>query len=48
VFDAVIPRNVDIAEAPGHGKTILQFNPSSYGALAYKQLAEEVIKRCGA
>jgi len=45
VFDAVIPRNVDIAEAPGHGKTILQFNPSSYGALAYKQLAEEVIKR---
>ena len=46
VFDAVIPRNVDLAEAPGHGKTILQFNPSSYGALAYKQLAEEVIKRC--
>ena len=45
VFDAVIPRNVDIAEAPGHGKTILQFNSSSYGARAYKQLAEEVIKR---
>jgi len=46
VFDAVIPRNVDLAEAPGHGKTIFQFNPSSHGALAYKQLAEEVIKRC--
>lgn len=46
VFDTVIPRNVDIAEAPGHGKTIFQFNPSSQGALAYKQLAEEVIKRC--
>lgn len=45
VFDAVIPRNVDVAEAPGHGKTILQFNPLSYGAMAYKQLAEEVIKR---
>ncbi len=48
VFDAVIPRNVDLAEAPGHGKTIFQFNPSSQGALAYKQLAEEVIKRCEA
>jgi len=48
VFDAIIPRNVDLAEAPGHGKTILQFNPSSQGALAYKQLAEEVIKRCEA
>lgn len=48
VFDTVIPRNVDLAEAPGHGKTIFQFNPSSQGALAYKQLAEEVIKRCEA
>jgi chromosome partitioning protein len=46
VFDAIIPRNVDLAEAPGHGKTIFQFNPTSAGARAYKQLAEEVIKRC--
>ena len=45
VFDAVIPRNVDVAEAPGHGKTIFQFSPSSPGANAYRQLAEEVIKR---
>ena len=45
VFDAMIPRNVDLAEAPGHGKTIFQFSPASYGARAYKQLAEEVIKR---
>ena len=48
VFDAIIPRNVDLAEAPGHGKTIFQFNPISAGARAYKQLAEEVIKRCEA
>lgn len=46
VFDAVIPRNVEIAEAPGHGKTIFQFSPSSQGALAYKALATEVIKKC--
>lgn len=48
VFDAVIPRNVDLAEAPGHGQTIFQFNPSSPGALAYRRLAEELTKRCGA
>jgi chromosome partitioning protein len=46
VFDAVIPRNVDIAEAPGHGKTVLQFSPHSPGARAYRQLAKEVVKRC--
>ncbi|MBI1888603.1 MAG: ParA family protein [Candidatus Spechtbacteria bacterium] len=46
VFDAVIPRNVDLAESSGHGKTIFQFNPTSYGARAYRQLAEEVIKKC--
>lgn len=45
VFDTIIPRNTDIAEAPGHGKTIFQFKPESAGALAYKRLAEEVIKR---
>lgn len=46
VFDAVIPRNVDLAEAPGYGKTIFQFNSTSQGALAYRLLAEEVIKKC--
>lgn len=45
VFDAVIPRNIALAEAPGHGKTIYQFNPSSRGADAYRQLADEVIQR---
>lgn len=44
VFDAVIPRNVELAEAPSHGKTILQYQPNSKGARAYKQLAEEIIK----
>jgi chromosome partitioning protein len=44
VFEAVIPRNVDLAEAPGHGKTIHQFAPDSPGAQAYRQLAEEIIK----
>lgn len=44
VFGAFIPRNVSLAEAPSFGKTILQYDPYSHGAKAYRQLAEEVLK----
>jgi chromosome partitioning protein len=44
-FDSVIPRNVRLAEAPSFGQTILEQDPRSPGALAYKALAEEVIAR---
>ncbi len=47
VFDAVIPRNVSLAEAPSFGKTILQYAPYSHGAKAYRQLAEEVLRMEG-
>lgn len=45
VFDAVIPRTVRLAEAPSFGQSILNFDRFSKGARAYRQLAEEVIKR---
>ena len=45
VFDAVIPRNISLAEAPSFGKSILQYNPHSEGARAYRQLAQELIKK---
>lgn len=44
-FQTIIPRNVRLAEAPSFGQTILEQDPRSPGALAYKQLAEEVIAR---
>ncbi|OGN27481.1 MAG: hypothetical protein A2941_02915 [Candidatus Yanofskybacteria bacterium RIFCSPLOWO2_01_FULL_49_17] len=44
VFNAVIPRAVSLAEAPSFGKTILQFDPNSKAANAYRQLAQEVIQ----
>ena len=44
VFNAVIPRLVSLAEAPSFGKSILQFDPGSRAARAYRQLAEEVIR----
>jgi chromosome partitioning protein len=47
-FNTVIARNVRLSEAPSFGKTILQHDPRSPGALAYKQLAEEVIARAAA
>lgn len=43
VFDAVIPRQVALAEAPKFGKTILQYAPASLATKAYRELAEEII-----
>lgn len=43
VFETIIPRNVILAEAPSFSKTILQHDPYSHGAKAYRQLAQEII-----
>lgn len=45
LFKTVIPRNVRLAEAPSHGKTIMEYDKWSKGARAYKQLAKEVVAR---
>jgi chromosome partitioning protein len=44
VFEAVVPRVISVAEAPSFGKTILQHDPSSKAAFAYRQLAKEIIR----
>lgn len=44
-FQTIVARNVRLSEAPSFGLTILEHDPRSPGALAYKQLAEEVIAR---
>jgi chromosome partitioning protein len=44
-FDTIVPRNVRLSEAPSYGKTIFQYDGKSTGALAYKKLAKEFIKR---
>ena len=43
IFEAVIPRNVRLAEAPSHGKPIHFYDIHSRGAEAYINLAKEVI-----
>ena len=45
VFETVIPRNVRLAEAPSFGQSILTYDPRSRGAMAYTDLAKEVIRR---
>src|ERR1700733_11780007 len=43
VFQALIPRNVRLAEAPSFGKPIIFYDIHSKGAEGYTQLAQEVI-----
>lgn len=45
VFEAVIPRNVRLGEAPSHGKPIVQYAPRSSGAEAYVALAAELLTK---
>jgi chromosome partitioning protein len=45
VFRTVIPRNVRLSEAPSHGKPILLYDIHSRGAVAYLELAEELLAR---
>ena len=45
LYDTVIPRNVRLAEAPAHGLPIIYFEKSSKGAVAYLNLAAEVLKK---
>jgi chromosome partitioning protein len=45
VFDAVIPRNVRLAEAPSFGKPIILYDLVSIGAQAYLAVAEELMRR---
>jgi chromosome partitioning protein len=45
VFDAVIPRNVRLAEAPSFGKPIITYDVASVGAQAYLNLAKELLER---
>jgi chromosome partitioning protein len=45
VFRTVIPRSVRIAEAPSHGRAVLDHAPGSAGSEAYRELAREVTER---
>ena len=45
VFNTVIPRNVRLAEAPSYGLPGVIFDPSSRGARAFVEFAQEMVQR---
>ena len=45
IYNTLIPRNIRLAEAPSYGIPITKYDPKSAGAEAYRNLANEVMKR---
>ena len=45
LIDIPIPRAVRVSEAPSYGQTVMTYDPTSPGALAYMQVAREVADR---
>jgi chromosome partitioning protein len=45
VYRTIVPRTVRLSEAPSYGKSIFEYDPTGFGALAYRALAREFIKR---
>jgi len=45
VFDAVIPRATALAESPKYGRTVLRHAPNSKAVNAFRELAQEFIKK---
>jgi chromosome partitioning protein len=45
VFNAVIPRNVRLAEAPSYGLPGVVFDPAAKGSLAFVEFASEMVER---
>jgi chromosome partitioning protein len=48
VFNTIIPRSVRLAEAPSYGQPISVYAPGSNGAMAYSNLAREILVGDGA
>ena len=45
VLTSVVPRSVRVSEAPGYGQSVLQYDPASRGAVAYRDAAREIAFR---
>ncbi len=42
VLDTVVPRSVRVSEAPSYAQTVVTYDPTSSGAIAYREVAEQL------
>lgn len=42
VLDTVVPRSVRVSEAPSHGLTVISYDATNSGAIAYREVAEQL------
>jgi chromosome partitioning protein len=47
VFQTIVQRNIKLAEAPSHGKTIIMHDAIGKGSVNYLNLAREILQRNG-
>lgn len=47
VFQTIVPRNVRLSEAPSYALPVLAYDAESRGSVAYRNLADEMIRRHG-
>ncbi len=47
VFQTIVQRNIKLAEAPSHGKTIIMHDAVGKGSVNYLNLAREILQRNG-
>ncbi|GAA5526857.1 ParA family protein [Herpetosiphon gulosus] len=45
IFNTLVPRSIRLSEAPSHGQTIREYDPTSKGAMAYAMLVDELSRR---
>ena len=43
VSNTVVPRNIKLSEAPSYGQPITVYDPRSKGAVAYTEIAKELL-----
>jgi chromosome partitioning protein len=47
IFNTLIPRSVRVSEAPSYGQLLAEYDGQSRAAVAYRLLADEVVRRLG-
>ena len=45
VFNTTIPRNIKLSEAPSHGQPAVIYDHKCLGAIAYIELAKEILEK---